>query len=472
MKQSIKLILVCIFFIYHESYSQTTTVYTYYISSTIPWNLGYENQYGTTLSGMADGGICIGGNMEFWDQTHIQDWEYGRYFLLKTDSLFNQVWVDSGEFHRDWPNRMRSILVTNNHVIAGVDSTNGTDYFTAIHADSLNGSSSWNKVIQFDAATHPSTIINMIEIDDTIYVSHYGYYPSIAGAQLLMSVLNLNGDTLITKNYSSLFSNSVEMNFQKDQNNNLYLKFSSIQKCYVAKIDRQGNVLEIDSMSTTASLCPFQVLSSERRVVIDNAQRNVLVIFDNEGNRIDSLNLNCYFQSIFSDKMGNVYVVGENNPACVLGDGSHLIKLDSLGKMEWSVLIENVYIYGVEKIDSAFYAVGSYYDLITLAIGLVKISIPSAIPVISTSTFSICAGDSLQLSASSGANYLWSTGETTQSIFVDTSGNYQVFVFDSTGNGMNSMPVTINLDSNHPDLGPDTLICDNVLAPDYSDSFL
>lgn len=39
-----------------------------------------------------------------------------------------------------------------------------------------------------------------------------------------------------------------------------------------------------------------------------------------------------------------------------------------------------------------------------------------------------CNGGDVDLSASSGANYLWSTGETTQTISISTSGNYQVTV--------------------------------------------
>jgi endonuclease/exonuclease/phosphatase family metal-dependent hydrolase len=40
----------------------------------------------------------------------------------------------------------------------------------------------------------------------------------------------------------------------------------------------------------------------------------------------------------------------------------------------------------------------------------------------------VCSGDSVLLMASSGNNYLWSTGETTQSILINTAGDYSVFV--------------------------------------------
>jgi len=58
-----------------------------------------------------------------------------------------------------------------------------------------------------------------------------------------------------------------------------------------------------------------------------------------------------------------------------------------------------------------------------------------------------CAGGSVTLSSSSGTTYLWSTGETTQSIEVTLSGSYTVQVTDA--NGCQSSPsvetvVTVN----------------------------
>ena len=51
---------------------------------------------------------------------------------------------------------------------------------------------------------------------------------------------------------------------------------------------------------------------------------------------------------------------------------------------------------------------------------------------------SICQGDSVLLDAGSGhTNYLWNTGDTTQTIYADTAGTYNVTV----GNGT---PVTNN----------------------------
>ena len=45
----------------------------------------------------------------------------------------------------------------------------------------------------------------------------------------------------------------------------------------------------------------------------------------------------------------------------------------------------------------------------------------------------ICQGDSTLLDAGSGhTNYLWNTGETTQTIYADTAGTYNVTVGNGT----------------------------------------
>ncbi len=57
-----------------------------------------------------------------------------------------------------------------------------------------------------------------------------------------------------------------------------------------------------------------------------------------------------------------------------------------------------------------------------------------------------CLGDSLRLSCDSGfVSYLWSTGETTQSIWVKRTGSYTVRTTDHNGCSATSFPITINV---------------------------
>lgn len=57
----------------------------------------------------------------------------------------------------------------------------------------------------------------------------------------------------------------------------------------------------------------------------------------------------------------------------------------------------------------------------------------------------LCEGDALTLSADSGYNYLWSNGETTQSINVQIADDYTVTVSDDMGCSSISDPVTVTI---------------------------
>src|SRR6185295_5072654 len=57
---------------------------------------------------------------------------------------------------------------------------------------------------------------------------------------------------------------------------------------------------------------------------------------------------------------------------------------------------------------------------------------------------SFCAGGSVMLTASVANQYSWSNGSTTQSITVNTSGNYTVTGTSANGCTTTSAPVTVN----------------------------
>jgi len=74
-----------------------------------------------------------------------------------------------------------------------------------------------------------------------------------------------------------------------------------------------------------------------------------------------------------------------------------------------------------------------------------------------------CDGDSVLLTATAGAEYLWSTGDTTQSITVFTSGVYTVGVTTADGCEGDSDPVQVTVNSNpNPTVNPvgPTTFCD------------
>lgn len=87
-----------------------------------------------------------------------------------------------------------------------------------------------------------------------------------------------------------------------------------------------------------------------------------------------------------------------------------------------------------------------------------------------------CEGDTVELDAGSGKlSYAWSSGETTQTINVTTSGTYIVTVNDaSCGSISDTIVVTINA-APSIDLGPDTTVCSSSITLDAGagmDSYL
>jgi hypothetical protein len=109
---------------------------------------------------------------------------------------------------------------------------------------------------------------------------------------------------------------------------------------------------------------------------------------------------------------------------------------------------------------------GNYYVLGTDMYGCQmksnEINITYIRPVITTSTSSdkFCSGDNITLSSSPAASYSWSTGETTQSIVINQSGQYYVGATDA--NGCIGKSYTKNISEVYSPsvyLGKDTILC-------------
>ncbi|NNM08762.1 MAG: T9SS type A sorting domain-containing protein, partial [Flavobacteriaceae bacterium] len=88
----------------------------------------------------------------------------------------------------------------------------------------------------------------------------------------------------------------------------------------------------------------------------------------------------------------------------------------------------------------------------------------------------ICAGESIQLTASGGSSFEWNTGETTQSITVSPSGTTSYSVIVEQNGCLSSDQVTVNINElPQIDLGNDTSVCYGepyTLTAPESDSYL
>jgi len=96
---------------------------------------------------------------------------------------------------------------------------------------------------------------------------------------------------------------------------------------------------------------------------------------------------------------------------------------------------------------------GTYTVTVTDANGCQGTSAPVSVTryenppvtVTTSGTPNICQGDSVQLTANLANAYLWSTGATTQSIWVNASGSYTVTVTDVNGCQSTSFPVNVTI---------------------------
>lgn len=71
--------------------------------------------------------------------------------------------------------------------------------------------------------------------------------------------------------------------------------------------------------------------------------------------------------------------------------------------------------------------------------------VPVAANISAAGPTTFCEGQTVALTANSASSYIWSNGETTQSINVTTTGNYTVTVKDSAGCSGTSAPVTVTV---------------------------
>jgi len=80
------------------------------------------------------------------------------------------------------------------------------------------------------------------------------------------------------------------------------------------------------------------------------------------------------------------------------------------------------------------------------AVNVTRYPVPP-VSITTSGPTNICQNDSVQLTASAAASYLWSTGATTQSIWVSTQGSYSVTIVDANGCPATSASVNVNVDN-------------------------
>jgi hypothetical protein len=131
-----------------------------------------------------------------------------------------------------------------------------------------------------------------------------------------------------------------------------------------------------------------------------------------------------------------------NPSSCTVSDGSIEVVGTGTGDLSWTGTASGSLTGVTLPMTVSNLANGNYNFTFTSSTGCVSLPIngtltlPSAPPapiVTAVGSTTLCEGDMVTLMASNGDSYLWSNGETTQSIDVDLAGTYTVSITDLSG---------------------------------------
>jgi len=258
---------------------------------------------------------------------------------------------------------------------------------------------------------------------------------TVSGAQ---NIIWSTGSTAITETFSSTGSYWVA-GINSCGTDTVHITVSELTPP-VAEISIQGDTI----------LCPGETITltsvngsnndqwstgvSGQQITISNAPVTVILTVSNAcGSATDivSITAQSFPQASITTSTGNTVICTPNSLELTASGGNNYSW--NTGATSATISVTNPGNYTVTTTNEC----GTDSETIIITAG----SPPN--PQITTSSGStFCTGDSLLLTASGGVNYLWSTNETTPSIYVSTGGVYNVTAFNDCGSAQNS--ITIN----------------------------
>jgi hypothetical protein len=241
---------------------------------------------------------------------------------------------------------------------------------------------------------------------------------------------------------------------------------------YSVTMDVSGNVIVAGGFESSHIV--FGVTTLTNQSTTTGADDLFVVKYSNTGSVIWAKSAGGTFidiaSSVASDKSGNIFLAGYyGSPTLTLGttvlhnnggvyNDVFITKYNSAGTVIWAntaggtsadvaasiaadasdnIIVAGSFmsssiIFGGSTLNNA--STGTYDMFVTKLCNL-------ALPVITTAgSTAICQGDSVKLTSSTAYSYSWSTGATTQSIFVNAAGNYSVTITNSGGCQESSAP--------------------------------
>ncbi len=423
---------------------------------------------------LLDGGFCIGGEVDYiigvgGPQTLTSE----KTFVLKIDSNYNISWIDTSALMEDdsyASHEVNSVFQTNDSGII-FDQTHEYSIVRNMTKNDINGNRLW-EINFYDTINQANMHIEHGEIvNDTILYPGTKYYGLRHDPYIIITTSQ--GNSAIYIDSSALGCTSeFGVEIVKDFNGHLY--------CVLSNENLNTIVHEIkpDASIISTYQIPYSNFNSDSRVVSISSNRIMSYypsttrpqyFYNVNENTIDSTSLNSYLLSAGSAMNGNILMITLFNSglpgSSILPDGRNFIEIDSIGNPVWGYsfgsLNDSDQISFVKQINNTDYVLlGTFYSSTSSVYPVLfeKIRRPQFNQTLNINSSYICTDDSILISAPSGYSYRWNTGDTTQSIFAKSAGEYFALLFDISGFFVASTRAIIS-DPIAPNIGSDTLIC-------------
>ena len=289
-----------------------------------------------------------------------------------------------------------------------------------------------------------------------------------------MPIIDLGNDTAICKDSTIVFDALVGVNWLWSNNDSTKTTIVSTSGDYDIKVTDANGCINYDTITLSIHELPNVNIGNDTSICLDST-----ITFNAVNGEEWKWNTGAVSQEITVNTSGYYDVVVTDSKGCVNYDTVHLdinplpivdlgndtsiclnnfliISADESLEVEWntldtagSIMVFNADEYSVKVKDENGCV---NYDTINVSI--------NPLPVVDLGNdTAICLDSNLVLNPKVGVSWLWNNGDTTQTLIVNTAGDYEVTVFDSNG-CKNDDDINLFI---YPlpqvELGEDTAIC-------------
>lgn len=366
-------------------------------------------------------------------------------FLTKFDSNGVVVWTKTTSSPYFLNNSPCAIHVDSENNICMVGNYQASMSFSntySLTAENSSNVGAQSFLVKYDQAGDVVFASNIGEVD-SMYNSNVGD----ADNDLFQFDVNDNiyrlADTLFTK-YNSTGSQMFQFTIKADSGFMLLSSFA---------VDLNGNIL----FSGYFQNGPLVFMED---TIVQNGFIDAIIIkLDSNGTKqwihqnLVTNNGSSLYSKVRVDGIGNIYATGKVISSLAV-QPIMMLKINAQGSVLWDDLIlstnaplsnlvgaieprnivqarngGNILVLGtfttyIEFSSAVFFT--TPLNVIRIFLAQYGNCTNTTVPSISGSPFEFCQGDSLFLTASASSSYLWSTGDTTQSIYANNMGNYYV----------------------------------------------